>query len=110
MNKLVKSTSLFPLLLAVSIFLTALPSYASEVSTAVMKARATHLKVHSVNHATDWARGLVFIYPTSGGRVGFYAAADPQMFQLLMTAVQIDANIIVKYESTNNMVTSIEIY
>jgi hypothetical protein len=111
MKKLALLKSLSPLLVAAGIFLIAIPSYAYEVATPAMKARATHIKVHSINHQTDWARGLVYIYPTvatPAGHVAFYAASDPQMFQLLMTAVQIDANIIIKYETTTGLVTSIE--
>jgi hypothetical protein len=96
-------TLVFGLLLAPS------AARASEVILAPVRARTTVPRVHSNTHAITWARRILIFKNLPGVQVQFYVDVDPQMFELLMTAIKIDANIGIRYESTTSMVTSIEI-
>ncbi len=97
------------LALALGILLSSVGAQASEVVISSMRARAGAPRVHSSTHAATWARRLLIFMGGAAYNTRFYVDADPQMFQLLMTAIQMDANIMVKYESTTWMVTSIDI-
>jgi hypothetical protein len=109
MNQLFRVKPILTITIVLGLLLAPASSWASEVSIDAVRARTTMPRVHSNTHAISWARMLLIFKNGPAASKQFYVDANPQLFDVLMTAIKIDANIEIRYESTTNMVTSIAI-